>query len=462
MLRAGARAESLSILMSALPISASRRTHIRTHKVEQLVIATVAFFWCFLMWFSTAAFSPSIAAHYHLSIKALGLLASSAIWMAPIGRILAGWASDRFGAPRTCAFILVLCGLVSIASAWTVSYRVLFIERVIVAIAGVSFVVGIQHVAQWFNAQEIGTAEGLYAGTGNVGAGMGALVLPRLFGTNYRGAFLWLGVIALVIAAWYLVRGQAAGTAVQRDLVRSRSNLRDTFFVWSRYIAIALMLAYAMSFGLEIAMNAWLPGYFTRGFHEAILALGFSSVAGVQIAAGTFAAVQSFTASLFRPFSGFMSDLFQRRNWTPLPFIARTLPYAPRLHWLGIALILITLGMFLLTIAGLSGSLHLSVAVLVAIGVFISCGTGGTFALVPLLFPDRPGAAAGFIGGVSTAAGIVYPLIFAGGANIHIGYFYVAILMFVPFTLFYFWAARYERRPEEHGLFGRALATEEV
>ncbi len=47
----------------------------KTHKVEQLIIATVGFFWCFLMWFSTAAFSPSIAAHYHLSIKALGLLA---------------------------------------------------------------------------------------------------------------------------------------------------------------------------------------------------------------------------------------------------------------------------------------------------------------------------------------------------------------------------------------------------
>ena len=204
--------------------------------------------------------------------------------------------------------------------------------------------------------------------------------LPRIFGTNYHGAFLWLGAIAIVIAGWYLVRGSAAKTAEQRDLVRSRSNMRDTVFVWSRYIAIALMLAYAMSFGLEIAMNAWLPGYFTRGFHDAILALGFTGVAGMQIAAGTFAAVQSFTASLFRPFSGFMSDLFQRKGWTPLPFIAKSLPYAPRLHWLGIALILITLSMTGLTIAGLSGSLHLSVAVLVAIGVFISCGTGGTFA----------------------------------------------------------------------------------
>ena len=144
----------------------------KTHKVEQLIIATVGFFWCFLMWFATAAFSPSIAANYHLSIKALGLLASSAIWMAPIGRVAAGWASDRFGAPRTFAFILVLCGAVSIASAFTLNYRLLFLERVIVAVAGVSFVVGIQHVAQWFRAEEIGSAEGLYPGTGNAGAGV--------------------------------------------------------------------------------------------------------------------------------------------------------------------------------------------------------------------------------------------------------------------------------------------------
>lgn len=209
-------------------------------------------------------------------------------------------------------------------------------------------------------------------------------------------------------------------------------------------------------------MNAWLPGYFTRGFHGAILALGFTGVAGIQIAAGTFAAVQSFTASLFRPFSGFMSDLFQRKGWTPLPFIAKRLPYAPRLHWLGSSLILITLAMVGLTAAGLSGSLHLSVGILVILGVFISCGTGGTFALVPLLFPDRPGCAAGFIGGVSTAAAIVYPLVFSRGSNLYMGYFYVALCMFLPFVLFYFWAARYERNPEEHGLLPQTLVAEEA
>lgn len=432
-----------------------------THKVEQLIIATVGFFWCFLMWFATAAFSASIADKYELTVAALGLLASSALWMAPPGRIIAGWASDRFGAPRTFATILTVCGLVSIASAFTENYTLLFIERVIVATAGVSFVVGIQHVAQWFDSEEIGTAEGLYAGTGNAGAGVGALLLPRLFGTDYQSAFLWLGVIALVMAGWYLWRGEAARDASTRNGAASRaSDWRGAMFVWSRYIAIALMLAYAMSFGLEIALNAWLPGYFSEGFNEAILALGFSGVAGVQLAAGTFAAVQSFCASLFRPFAGYMSDLFQRNGWTPLPFVAKTLSYAPRLHWLGIALILITAAMVVLTLAGLSGWLPGAVVALVALGIFISFGTGGTFALVPLLFPERPGIASGFIGGVSCTGGVVFPLFFANTAGIHTGYAYVAFFLFVPFVLFYFWAARYERDPASHGIGNIAPAGE--
>ncbi|RJS93165.1 MFS transporter [Salinisphaera sp. Q1T1-3] len=405
------------------------------------------------MWFSTAAFSPSIADHYGLSIAALGLLASSALWMAPIGRIIAGWTADRFGAPRTFAVILAVCGLVSIASGFTTNYTLLFIERVIVAIAGVSFVVGIQHVAQWFDSDEIGTAEGLYAGTGNVGAGVGALLLPRVFGIDYQSAFIFLGVVALLLAAWYLWRGEAARDVETRERTsKGATDWRGTVFVWSRYIAIALMLAYAMSFGLEIALNSWLSSYFAEGFKTELAALGFTTVAGMQVAAGTFAAVQSFMASLFRPFAGFMSDTFQKKGWTPLPIVAKSLPYAPRLHWLGIALILITLAMLALTLAGLAGLLPLSVIALVALGLFISFGTGGTFALVPLLFPDRPGVAAGFIGGVSCTGGIVYPLMFAGGSNIHMGYAYTAIFLFIPFVLFFFWAARYERAPAEHGI----------
>ena len=426
--------------------------NIRTHKVEQLIIAAIAFFWCFLMWFATAAFSPSIAKKFHLSIAQMGILASSAIWSAPILRPVAGWMADRFGAPKAFAIVLSFTGIMSIASSFATDYRVLFVERALVAIAGIAFVIGIQQVAQWFEEEEMGAAEGLYAGTGNVGAGVGALVLPRIYGLNYSSAFLHLGIVALVIAAWCLIRGVAAKSAERAEMARKTATIRDTAFVWTRFAAIALMFAYAMSFGLEIGMNAWLPGYYARGFADAIRDLGFSGVRDVQIAAGTFAAVQSFNASLFRPFSGYMSDLWQRKGWMPFPIVSKHLDYSPRIHWLLFALMSITVMMVLLTLAGLSGNVVLSVLVLAFFGMCISFGTGGTFAIVPLMFRERPGTATGFIGGVSCLGGVVYPLIYGFSKNIHMGYAYVAIFIFIPFILFYLWAMHYEVHPEEHGI----------
>ncbi|SDZ93989.1 MFS transporter, NNP family, nitrate/nitrite transporter [Haloplanus vescus] len=432
-----------------------------TNKIEQLVLATVAFFWAFLLWFSTAAFSPSIGAFYGLTTGQLALLASSAIWLAPPGRVLAGWAADRLGAHNVFTIILAYSGLVSIASAYAsgvaflTDFQVLFIERMVVASAGVSFVVGIQHVAQWFDEHEIGTAEGLYAGTGNVGAGVGALLLPRIYGTNFSEAFLHLGVVALIIAAVYKWRGQPAKDLATAEAARENTSLGDTLFVWTRFAAIALMLAYAMSFGLEIAMNSWLPSYYAQGFDGAIADLGFTGTAAIQTAAGTFAAVQSFNASLFRPFSGYMSDLWQRKGWTPYPVLATNQSYSPRVHWLMTALVLITLAMVGLTLAGLAGLLPVSVVVLAVFGVTVSFGTGGVFAIVPVIFEDRPGTASGFIGGVSTSGGIVYPLVYGYVPNIHTGYAVVALVVFVPIMCFYVWAMRYEETPRDHG-FGSA------
>lgn len=348
-----------------------------TNKIEQLLIATFAFFWCFLMWFSTAAFSPTIAEEFGLSKAQLGILASSALWLAPAGRVIAGWASDKFGAPRTFAVILFVGGLVSIHSAFVQNYTILFIERVIVAGAGVSFVVGIQHVAQCFESKEMGVAEGLYAGTGNVGAGAGALLLPRIYGTDYSSAFLHLGIVALFIGGIYLWRGIAAKSEEKAAIAKKSATLKDTIFVWTRYAAIALMLGYAMSFGLEISMNAWLPGYYVEGFKSALKGIGFTELSTIQIAAGTFAAVQSFNASLFRPFSGYMSDLWQRKGWTPFPFISKNQEFSPRIHWLMMALVLITCMMILLTVAGLLDLLPMSVAVLMTFGICVSFGTGG-------------------------------------------------------------------------------------
>ncbi|TKX53869.1 MFS transporter, partial [Halorubrum sp. SS7] len=130
-------------------------------KYRTLLLATVGFNFSFLIWFSFAPFTGPRAEEFGLSLAEIGVLASAAIWLAPFGRVLTGWLSDRFGAPTIFAIVLAYVGVFSIWSAFAESYATFFAARLIVATAGITFVIGIQHVSEWFEAEELGTAEGI-------------------------------------------------------------------------------------------------------------------------------------------------------------------------------------------------------------------------------------------------------------------------------------------------------------
>ena len=59
---------------------------------------------------------------------------------------------------------------------------------------------------------------------------------------------------------------------------------------------------------------------------------------------------------------------------------------------------------------------------------------------MPVLFRKYPGIATGFIGGVSTTGGIIYPIVFGKVENIHDGYGAVSLFFFLPFILFFIFA----------------------
>jgi NNP family nitrate/nitrite transporter-like MFS transporter len=121
----------------------------------------------------------------------------------------------------------------------------------------------------------------------------------------------------------------------------------------------------------------------------------------------------------------------------PWPFITKEDPVSPRLHWVFTSMVGVTIMMVAFTFAGLTGNPAISVAVLAVLGFVISWGTGSNFAITPVLFRRCPGVATGFIGGICTIGGIIYPLIYGKVPNIHMGYAVVALTMFVPFTIFF-------------------------
>ena len=406
------------------------RSPIEMTKYRTLLLATVGFNFSFLIWFSFAPFTGGMAEEFGLSTAEIGVLASSAIWMAPFGRILTGWLSDKFGAPVIFSIVLAYVGVFSIASAFIQSYSLFFASRLIVATAGITFVIGIQHVAEWFEEANLGLAEGVYAGIGNAGAAAGALVLPRVFGTdwsgplfatNWRAAFFYTGIVSILLAGVYYVFGEAAKSEAKRQATKENATFEGWVYTATRYGTVVLAAAYIMSFGLELSMNGWLATYYREGFNTQNLVL-----------ASTFAATFSIAAGLLRPFGGYVSDLLARTEADILPFFRGH--YREQWTFLGLCFIVVT--MFGMTLAGLSGVAMNAVVVGFLVGAGCAWAEGAIFAQVPAMFPDSSGAVAGIVGGVGTVGGIVYPLVYAAPwlSSLHLGYSIVAASM-LPIVL---------------------------
>ena len=426
---------------------------IRMTKWRTLVLATVGFNFSFLIWFSFAPFTGPMADEFGLSLAEIGILASAAIWLAPFGRILTGWLSDKYGAPTVFAIVLAYVGVFSMASAFAQNYTVFFVERLIVATAGITFVIGIQHVSEWFEADQLGTAEGIYAGIGNAGAAGGALILPRvfpttwsgpLFETNWRAAFFYTGIVSIGLAIAYYLLGEAARSDEKRRATEESASFTDWVHTATRYGTVVLALAYIMSFGLELSMNGWLATYYREGFDTSNLVL-----------ASTFAATFSVAAGLLRPIGGYVSDRLAREERDILPIFEGRY----REQWTFVALSFIVCSMVLMTVAGLSGIVLAAVGAGFVVGMACAFAEGAIFAQVPAMFPDSSGAVAGVVGGIGTVGGIVYPLVYSATMfpNLHVGYAVVAVSM-LPIVLLNAWVYRPEiaRRAHLDGFLDRS------
>ncbi|MGM0718784.1 MAG: MFS transporter [Halobacteriota archaeon] len=402
-------------------------------KYRTLLLATAMFNLGFVIWFSFAPFTDGIAQEFGLSVADLGIVASAAIVAVPLGRIIVGPLTDRYGADVTASATMVGVGTFAIISAFAQTYEVFIVSRIVASLAGITFVIGIQHVAEWFEAETLGTAEGIFAGVGNAGAGLGAyFTLPRIFGegyadpifgtaflatsSNWRAAFFYTGLLAILIGIVYYVFGDAAKSEEKREATRAGISWDQWKFIATRYGAVALAVAYVMTFGLELAMNGWLGTYYREAFGQ-----------GDIVIAASFAATFSIAAGLLRPIGGYVSDVVARNENDILPFFEGQY----RNQWTFATLVFVMLTMFGMTAAGLTGNIYLAVVAGFFVGMGCAFSEGAIFAQVPAMFPDNSGTVAGIVGGVGTTGGVVYPLAFSAAflPNLHVGYAIVGASM---------------------------------
>ncbi|MCK5831695.1 MAG: MFS transporter [Methylococcales bacterium] len=177
-------------------------------KTKILHLTWMAFFVTFLVWFSHAPLLLAIQESFGLSDQQIKTLLILNVALTIPARIIIGMLVDVFGPRKTFSILLVITAFLCFAFALSNSFEMLALTRFLLGFAGAGFVIGIRMISEWFPAKQMGLAEGIYKGMGNVGSAVAAVCLPTLAlligGVDgWRYATACTGVIALIFSAIY-------------------------------------------------------------------------------------------------------------------------------------------------------------------------------------------------------------------------------------------------------------------
>lgn len=185
-----------------------------------LGVVAVAYALSFFQRFAPAGIAQDLAAAFSTSAASLGVLAATYFYVYTVMQIPTGILADTLGPRR----ILMLGGIVGGAG----SFLFGFAPSLDWALAGrtliglgvsVTFIAMLKLIAVWFDENRFATMVGVCMLVGNLGSVLAGAPLSALAqATGWRGVFIGLGFVSLVLAAacWLVVRDRpdtAAGNA---------------------------------------------------------------------------------------------------------------------------------------------------------------------------------------------------------------------------------------------------------
>jgi len=421
-------------------------------KTRILHLTWFAFFLTFLVWFNHAPLLIAIKDSMGLSDQQIKMLLILNVARTSPARIIIGMLVDSFGPRLIYSFLLFVSSFLCFFFAVADTFEMLALARFLMGFVGAGFVIGIRIVSEWYPAKQVGLAEGVYKGLGNVGSAAAAVSLPALallFGGDdgWRYATGLTGVLTLVysVVYYFSVTDTPAGSTYFKPNksggleVTSKKDffyylllnipmygalalltwkvsvlgLLDERAVYVIYAALAstyvlqgmqiykvnsdvfkksvpemhrykfkqvtiLSLAYAVTFGTELAVVSMLPLFFLETFDIPVIAAG--------MLAACFAGMDVVSC----PSGGWLSDKFGRKKT------------------LIVLLSGLTAGFVLMSQISSEWPILLAVIVIMACSFFVGSGAGGVFAVVPLIRRRLTGQIAGVVGAYGNIGAVLF------------------------------------------------------
>ena len=144
-----------------------------------LIISTLAFTVCFMVWMMFGVIGIPIKKALNLNSTEFGLLTATPVLTGSLIRVPLGIWTDKYGG----RIVMTILMAITVPAIWMMGYATAYwhflVIGLFVGLAGGSFSVGTPYVARWFPKTNQGFAMGVY-GAGNSGAAVNKFVAPAL------------------------------------------------------------------------------------------------------------------------------------------------------------------------------------------------------------------------------------------------------------------------------------------
>ena len=358
-----------------------------------LIVSTLAFTVCFMVWMMFGIIGIPIKKMLDLNATQFGLLTAMPVLTGSLVRVPLGIWTDKYGGRIVMAVLMAI----TVPAIWVMGYASEYwhflVIGLFVGLAGGAFSVGTPYVARWFPRHRQGTAMGVY-GAGNSGAAVNKFVAPVIL-----VAFGWAAVphvyAAIMLGAlllfWFFSHSDPS------HLVGSKISFTDQLKALKDPRVLKYCQYYSIVFGGYVALSLWMVQYYVGEY-------------GLDIrVAALLAACFSLPGGVLRAIGGVLSDRYGAHSVTW---------WVMWVSW--ICLFLLSYPQTAFTIQTVNGpstfhiglNVYVFTAVMAVLGVAWAFGKASVFKYISDDYPGNIGAISGIVGLAGGMGGFILPIMF--------------------------------------------------